>query len=145
MRQRFQHVLLPVDFTHKNRLALEIALEQAVDNRSKVTLLHVIETIDTGDDDADSELRQFYERLERRARSELDSLAQMFVQASLAVEQKVRYGRRAQEIAEFAAAHDVDLIVMSSHRIDPEHPMQSLSTVSYQVSMLCTCPILLVK
>ena len=38
-----------------------------------------------------------------------------------------------------------DLIVMSSHRVDLEAAVQSIGTLSYQVSILCDCPVLLVK
>jgi hypothetical protein len=39
----------------------------------------------------------------------------------------------------------VDLIVVSSHKIDPHAAVASLGTLSYQVSILCDCPVLLVK
>lgn len=145
MRPRFQHILVPVDFTPKNQAALEIAFEQALHNESRVTLLHVIETIDTGDDESDDELKKFYERLQQRAWSELDSMAQRFAGTNIPVDQKVRLGRRPYEIVAFAGEQGVDLIVMSSHTVDPQQPIQSLSTVSYQVSVLCDCAVLLVK
>ena len=145
MRPRFQHILVPVDFTPKNQPALEIAFEQALHNESRVTLLHVIEIIDTGEGEVDDELKEFYERLQQRAWTELDAMAQRFAETSIAVDQKVRMGRRPYEVVKFANEHDVDLIVMSSHTVDPERPVQSLGTVSYQVSVLCSCPVMLVK
>lgn len=142
MIPRFSHILVPLDFTPKNRAALEIALEIAVDNRARVTLLHVIEVIENlGDND----LADFYQRLQTRADSELESRAQPFSDAALDVEQKVRYGKRAEEIVTYAADRDVDLIIMSSHAIDPEQPAAGWATLSYQVSVLCQCPVLLVK
>ena len=85
MRPRFQHILLPVDFTQKNHAALEIAFELAVANETRVTLLHVIETIETSDE-PDDELRDFYARLEQRAASELESMLQRFAGTKVKVE-----------------------------------------------------------
>ncbi len=41
----FQHVLVPVDFTEKNRRALEIAINLAQIGAGTVSMLHVIELI----------------------------------------------------------------------------------------------------
>ncbi len=145
MIQRFKHLLVPLDFTAKNKPALEIAFEIAVREPASVTLLHIIETIHDDSTQPDDELKAFYERLETRATSELDTLARRFAEAEVRVSQRVRFGARAVEIVRFAAEHNIDLIVMSSHSIDRTHPSTSLATVSYQVSVLCQCPILLVK
>lgn len=142
MRPRFEHLLVPVDFTAKNRAAVDIAFELAVQNKARTTLLHVIETIEYVPDE---ETAEFYRKLEERADGELDLISQRFETAHVNVACKIRYGKRAQEIVRYELDHDVDLIVMSSHRIDSEHPVQSLGTLSYQVAMLCQCPVLLVK
>lgn len=141
MPQRFQHILVPVDFTEKNEPALQIALDVALQNKSRVTLLHVIETIGENDE----EIERFYERLQERAEASLTSLSQAFEAARVAVEWKTRLGRRAPEIVQYAMQHDVDLIILSSHPIDEQAPVKSLSTVSYQVSLLSPCSVLLVK
>jgi len=44
-----------------------------------------------------------------------------------------------------AVDRKVDLVVVSSHKVDPAATVQSLGTLSYQVSILCECPVLLVK
>lgn len=143
MLPRFKHLLVPLDFTEKNRAALDVAFEIAAQNKARVTLLHVIETIQGAEED--DELRAFFDRLRKRAEAELESSAQQFEAAGLSVDRKIRYGNRSSEIAHDAADRQADLIVMSSHVIDPARPVQSLGTVSYQVSVLCRCPILLIK
>jgi len=142
MTPRFQHILIPVDFTEKNLPALEIAVDVAVVNHARVTLLHVIETIDV---EPDAEMEQFYAKLKARADSELERLSQHFVAAGLAVDRKIRFGKRLPEIVTDAIERKVDLIVMSSHKPDLQKPMQTWSTLSYQVSVVCPCPVLLVK
>lgn len=143
MLPRFNHLMVPLDFTEKNQAALDIAFEIAVLNHSRITLLHVVEKIEDADSDEDIQL--FYERLSARARDELELRAQPFAAAKLQVDFKTRIGKRAIEICEDAKAREVDLIVMSSHPIDPHNLAQSVGTLSYQVSLLCSSAILLVK
>ena len=142
MLPRFQHILVPVDFTEKNMPALDVAFELAVANRARVTLLHVIETMDV---ESDAELEQFYKCLQTRADSELERIAQRFVGGNIAVDRKIRFGKRLNEIVRDSVDRKADLIVMSSHRPDLQKPAQTWATLSYQVSVLCPCPVLLVK
>jgi nucleotide-binding universal stress UspA family protein len=143
MLPRFKHILVPLDFTPKNQAALDIAFEIAEVNAARVTLLHVIERFEeTAEDD---ETEEFYRRLEQRADAELELRSQRFAEAGLPTEYKLRTGKRAAEIIQFAQQRDVDLIVLSSHRIDPAEPVRSLATLSYQVSILSGCPVMLVK
>jgi universal stress protein A len=143
MLPRFGHLLVPLDFTAKNQAALDIAFEIAEVNAARVTLLHVIERIDEAAED--EETSAFYERLRQRADAELESRSQRFLEAGLATEYKLRWGKRAEEIVRFVGERDVDLIVVSSHVIDATQPAKSLATLSYQVSILAPCPVLLVK
>lgn len=144
MLPRFEHILVPVDFTGKNRAALEIAFEMAQQNQARTSLLHVVEQIDVvpdGDDDLD----HFYEQLVQRADTDLEAMTQRFSGSGLEVEHKVWVGKRVREIIRFVEQHHVDLVVLSSHPIDPDRPGPSMATVSYQVSLFCRCPVLMVK
>ncbi len=142
MLPRFQHILVPLDFTAKNQAALDIAFELASQNRASVTLLHVIETIENL---SDEELQSFYARITSRAETELEARAQRFAAAGIRVDRKILYGKRLAEIVRDVRERTVDLIVMSSHKVDPAAAASSLGTLSYQVSILCDCPVLLVK
>ncbi|MBD3676372.1 MAG: universal stress protein [Planctomycetaceae bacterium] len=142
MLARFQHLLVPLDFTNKNQPALEIAFEIAVQNQARVTLLHVIETLSELED---RELTAFYDRLAERANRELESFAQRFQEAKLPVDWKVRYGKRLTEIVDDIEERAIDLLVMSSHKVSREEPLKGLGSLSYQVSLLCECPVLMVK
>jgi len=145
MLSRFHHILIPLDATAKNASALDIAFELAVQNRAVVSLLHVVQAIDAGSEPPDEETMDFYDQIRLRAESEMEHMSQRFVDADLKCEVKVRVGDRLREIIEFANHHRVDLIVMTSHRIDPNHLAETWGTLSYKVSVLCECPILLVK
>ena len=145
MIPRFQNILVPVDFTKKNWAALDVAFETAVHNKAAVTLLHVIEAIDGGDFEEDPDIHEFYGRLKERAKRELDTMGQRFVEARVDTQLKIRIGKRVAEIINYSADHSSDLIVMSSHRLADRNPAASVVTLSYQVSLLCECPVLLVK
>jgi nucleotide-binding universal stress UspA family protein len=142
MIPRFHHLLIPLDFTEKNLAALNIAFDLAVMNHARVTMLHVIEEI-RGDQDA--EIVQLYDRFRHRAETELETLSQRFEEAGILVGRKVRIGKPLKEIVTDSIEHGIDLIVMSSHKPDLTKPLETFSTLSYQVSVLCPCPVLLVK
>ena len=145
MIPRFKHLLVPVDLTPRNKQALEIAFEMAVENKARVSLLHVTEKIELADEQPDVETAAFYERLRIRYMTELESMSQRFSDVGIDVETKVLLGKPLQDIVEFSRTHDVDLIIMSSHPIEPDNPLRSWGTLSYKVSVACSCPILLVK
>jgi universal stress protein A len=145
MLPRFHHILVPLDLTAKNNAAVEIAFELAVQNKASISLLHVVQVIDSDVGPPDEETTEFYDRVRQRTESELEHLSQRFLEADLPCEVKVRIGDRLQDIVDFANQHRVDLIVMSSHRIDPSRLAETWGTLSYKVSVICDCPILLVK
>lgn len=139
----FKHILMPLDFTDKSDAAVEISREIAGRWESRVTLLHVIETIESMPSD---EVQAFYRSLEQRARTMLTRLQTDFAHQQVAAEIAVTLGNRAEEIVRFAGDHDVDLIVMSSRPVDPETGTpKPWPTVSHKVAVLVPCPILLVR
>jgi universal stress protein A len=138
----FRRILVPLDFTDKNLRALEVARELAQQNRANVALLHVIETVEHIPFD---EMQSFYRKLEDAARERMSFPARMFLERDLVVEPEIVHGNRAEEIVKYAVANQVDLIVLSSHKIGPEHPGQGWGTISYKVAILAQCPVLLVK
>jgi nucleotide-binding universal stress UspA family protein len=90
-------------------------------------------------------LEQFYARLRVRAETELEARSQRFDEAGIAVDCKIRIGQRLPEIVADSIERAADLIVMSSHKPDLSRPQQTWATLSYQVSVLCQCPVLLMK
>ena len=138
----FRHILIPSDLTDRTEAALTMAGKFALPSSSRITLLHVIETIDGR---KSKELKSFYARLERKARAALTSLSRGAARGSPAIETAVVYGRRADQIVDFAAANAVDLIVLVSHRVNPSMVNRDWGSISYKVSILAQCPVLLVK
>ena len=138
----FQRILTPVDLTEKSLQAVELAGELAVQSGAEVILLHVIETIDHVEFD---ELKPFYQRLEISARSGLQEFADKLASNNAQVSHALLYGHRTQEIINYAMENAIDLIVIASHRIDPDRPGHDWSSISYAVAILSPCPVLLVK
>jgi universal stress protein A len=136
----FRHILVPTDLTARTDKALQLAARLMVSDASRITLVHVIETIDGMRFD---ELKSFYQRLERKARTALTGLARRAPAGH--VDSALVYGKRAEEIVKFAAANDVDLIVLPSHRVKPTGIDRDWGTISYKVGILAQCPVLLVK
>jgi nucleotide-binding universal stress UspA family protein len=138
----FRRILVPVDLTDKSMAAVDLAYEFAAQSAAEVTLLHVIETIEHVQFE---ELKPFYDRLENSARKGLQRFSERFVSSNLKLNQAIVYGHRTREIVEHATENRVDLIIMASHRIDPERPGHDWSSMSYAVAILSPCPVLLVK
>ena len=138
----FHRILVPTDLTGKSMAAVDLAYEFATQSRAEVILLHVIETIEHVQFE---ELKPFYERLENSAQRGLEEFSERFVANKLKVDQVVIYGHRTKEIVDFAVQNRMDLIIMASHRIDPDRPGHDWSSISYAVAILSPCPVLLVK
>jgi nucleotide-binding universal stress UspA family protein len=138
----FQKILVPVDLTDVHQPALDIAARLAQESAGEVTLLHVIEVIAevwAGED------REFYDRLEQKARDHLARLGQYLGERTVPRREEVVFGSRAPDIVRYAVEAGIDLIVLKSHRIDLQNPSAGWGTVSYKVGILAQCPILLVK
>jgi nucleotide-binding universal stress UspA family protein len=143
VQSSFDHILVPVDFTEKNAAAITVAKRLAVQSSARVSLLHVIESLeDAGDDE---EIQKFMERMEARSSDHLQRLLEQFADCDLEVTPATMINHRSQGIVLYAVENAVDLIVMGSHPIDPSAIRDSWATISYQVSLLCPCSILLIK
>jgi nucleotide-binding universal stress UspA family protein len=138
----FRHILVPTDLTERTGKALALAGRLISRETTRVTIVHVIETIEGLPFE---ELRPFYERMERNARTTMNALVKRAPKELATAAHALAYGRRAEEIVRFAAAHEVDLIVLASHRVNPSMVDRDWGTISYKVGILAQCPVLLVK
>jgi nucleotide-binding universal stress UspA family protein len=135
----FQRILVPVDFTRKNRRALRLAVDMARSGGT-ITLLHVIERIELV---PDAELGGFYRRLEGLARRRMAAMTDALARKGCDVRRRILRGHRVEEIVKSAA--DMDLVLLASHRLGPRRLSRGWDTLSYRVAILAPCPVLLVK
>lgn len=141
----FKKILVPVDFTEKNEAALVSATEivgRGNGEESEVTLLHVIETIEHIEFD---EMSDFYRGLETRAAARLFTLEERLQKEGVRVRHDILYGKRTETIVRYAEEHGTDLVILSSHKVDRDHPALGWGTISYRVAIVVRCPVLLVK
>jgi len=138
----FKKILLPLDLTEKHQAALETAAELAHQNQGEVFLLHVVEVIPglTGEEE-----RGFYQRLEQAARSHLGRLASTISRKKVPVRTNVVVGQRVPDTLRYAMEKGVDLIVLTSPPFQPEHPGAGLSSMAWKISVVASCPVLMVK
>lgn len=136
----YQRVLVPVDFRDRDIRAVGVASELVETSDGELTLLHVIETLEDADFE---EMAEFYQRLEDKARANMSELVTATGVSDPRCE--IRYGKRAREIVEFANQEMCDLIVLSSHGVERQSPLQAWATVSYSVALLSPCSVLLIK
>jgi universal stress protein A len=138
----FGNILVPVDLTDRHQRALDIAANLARQNGGRVTLLHVIELIAGLPME---EEKTFYQRLERKARAFLDRLRGPLEEQKVPFEAQILFGDRVQEVIRHATQTGTSLIVLTSRRVDPANPGAGWGTLSFKLSLLSQCPILLVK
>lgn len=139
---RFPHILVPIDFTPKNREALDTARELAVANGARVTLLHIVQSISVSEDEP---LAAFYQSLKTEANRRLETYAAPLREVGIDVRPQVLVGEPARAIVTEASVAGVSLIVLSSHALGDAENEGNWATVSYQVSVFCRCAVLLVK
>jgi nucleotide-binding universal stress UspA family protein len=139
----FQHILVPTDFTEKSLHAARIARQLArLQEEAKITLLHIIETIDDAEYD---EFADFYEKLRKRAVRKMQKLVESLGPEASEAQTAIVFAKRVPGIIHFVAENQVDLIVLGSHKIIPEEIPEGLGTISYKVGILSPCPVLMVK
>jgi len=68
------------------------------------------------------DMKDFYQRLEDKARKAMVDLAAPLTVTGKTVDQQITYGNRAREIVGYADQQGTDLIVLSSRQLDPEQP-----------------------
>src|SRR6266511_2084910 len=77
--------------------------------------------------------------IERAARDHLATLGRYIEERQVSRREEVIFGDRAHEIVRYAMERSVDLIVLSSHRIDLQNPGAGWGTMSYKVGILSQC------
>ncbi|MCU0572754.1 MAG: universal stress protein [Syntrophobacteraceae bacterium] len=138
----FKHILVPTDLTDRSTHALEVAVGIASLGECRVTLLHVIETIE---DSESEQFEDFYRKLERRAERIMDRMSQQFRSETFTILTEITFGKRVREIVHFAHDREIDLIILTSHAVSAEGSTQGWGTISYKVGILSHCPVMLVK
>jgi nucleotide-binding universal stress UspA family protein len=138
----FRKILLPLDLTDKHQSALKIAEEMAVQSGGEIVLLHVIEALAGWPDE---EIQEFYSRIEQKAQEHLHKYGQQLQDKNIRWHAKVITGSRVRAVVDYAVEGQADLILLSSPKFDPSTPSEGWASLSWKISILAPCPVLLVK
>jgi nucleotide-binding universal stress UspA family protein len=90
-------------------------------------------------------MADFYRGLEARAAAKLFKMEEKLQASGVHARHEVVYGKRAETIVRYAEEHETDLMILSSHKVDRDHPALGLGTISYKIAIVARCPVLLVK
>lgn len=138
----FKHIMVPTDLTERSLTALDVAVKMAIHDSSLVTLLHVVETIE---DEGSEDFTNFYGKLGKRAAKLMDKIIGGYQNERISITPEITYGKRVREIVRYARDKQIDLIILSSHKVDAIDSVQGWGTISYKVGILAHCPVMLVK
>ena len=138
----FRQILVPTDFSKKHINPLAMATSLAKNYKSTIHLVHVIEIIPNT---TFAEYENFYDNLEKKAQQQMSILISDDQGKSVQILPHIRYGNRVEEILKFVKEHEIDLIIMNSHKVEFENPIHSWGTISYKVALLSERPVMLVK
>jgi nucleotide-binding universal stress UspA family protein len=133
------HMLTPTDFSEHAKQAVTSAFELAQTFGAKLSLLHVIEVPAYA-----IEVSLPLEELERDARHELVFLLPEAEAAHVDVTRLIELGVPYQRILETAAAEQVDLIVIATHRRTGLTHLV-MGSVAERVVRLAPCPVLTIR
>ena len=138
----FKNILVPTDLSAKGIKALDIAFDMANEEGSVITLLHVIEKIEDSEGD---EFKAFYDKLASKARLKMQKMIIQHAAKGLKIDTEIIFGNRVGEIVNFAQKHEIDLIILGSHKLTKVDAVEGWATISYKVGILAPCPVMLVK
>lgn len=138
----FRKILLPLDLDPKHHRAVDTAIALAKHADGEVTLLHVIESIEGLEAEED---KDFYEQLEAASRDVLKKFHEQLEHAGVRAHWEICYGKHSAEILRHIGEHEIDLIVLTSPRYDPDHPQAAAASLSWKLGVVSPCTVLLIK
>ncbi|GEM_PF-687713 len=104
----FERVLVVTDGEATGRAAVDAGIDLAAAHDATVDALYVVDTTEHWD--------MVVERRERAGEAAVEDAAALGERAGVDIEKWFRYGTAHKEALDFAAGHDVDLIVVGSAR-----------------------------
>jgi universal stress protein A len=148
MTSQFRRILVPIDFSASSNAALALAKRMATTSGASLHLLHVLEDRFN----AAAYATDFYavppagltdswlEGAQGLLDTQLTPNEQVFFRST----HEVKFGSPARDIARYAAANDIDLIVMGTHGRGGVHHLL-MGSVAERVVRAAPCPVLTVR
>jgi nucleotide-binding universal stress UspA family protein len=144
MKGRFMYrkILLPLDLADDHQRVIATACELARPAKAEILLLHVVQTIPGLPMDTEHD---FYGELESSSQKFLDKVSKMITDQEIKTSLRILKGNRGEQVLDYAAENQVDLIMMRSPRINPESARSGVGSLSWKMGLLAPCDVLLVR
>jgi nucleotide-binding universal stress UspA family protein len=114
---QFRKILVPIDFSECSRLGLGYALGFAEDFGARLVLFHsvFVPAYVLGDEYTAREVPDLIATQQDYAKDEMEKLRQSVSRKGREVESEVAFGPPVEQITDYAANEEVDLIITSTH------------------------------
>jgi len=144
--QPFKKILVPVDFSKASRDMIRAAQGIAERNGASITLLHVVESYyqPPGMDLGNLSMPDVVEELKKQRRKHLNTLAQEMQSDQNPIFAEIASGAPHRQIAHYAEANGMDLIVMNTYgHSGLSHLI--LGSVAERTIRMAPCPVWTVR
>jgi nucleotide-binding universal stress UspA family protein len=141
-----KNILFPTDFSEQSEAAIPFVEEWSSRFDAAVHLLHILDTglMLSEYSWADYAPRELEEQREKHVREELKTLSDRLSLGSIGCRVELRHGVAYEEIARYADAESIDLIIMATHgRTGLSHLL--VGSTAERVVRIANCPVLTVR
>jgi nucleotide-binding universal stress UspA family protein len=133
----FDRILIPTDGTPSSDCAVENGLELAAKHDASVHALYVVET-----DSSMGHYDPFVERRESDGEEAVEAIEARAAEYGVPVTKVFRYGKPHEEILDYAADHEIDLIMMGTHGRSGFDRLVSAGSVAERVVRKADVPVM---
>ena len=142
---KITHILHPTDFSEGSEAAMDYVHTLAKQYNAQVTMMFVVDELDKakGWYVPHTSLNEFYKEMEENAKKKLEHCCYESLRDMPDVKRVIVKGTPDVEIAKYAEANGVDLIIMSTYH---KSGMDNIfSSVTEKVLRRASCPVLVIK
>lgn len=140
----FKKILVAIDGSDMSNKAVEIALNMALEQKSKITFIHVGKLLAIPDGMILDSIDELYESIRKNGQELLKRGKWLADSNVIDVETIYAEGDPASEIIKVAKEGMYQLIVLGSRGLGSFKELM-LGSVSHRVSQIAPCPVLIVK
>jgi nucleotide-binding universal stress UspA family protein len=146
MELDIKKILVPIDFSDYSKSSLNYAVNFVKCFKADIIIVYVIEPISYPPDFSMGQIAipSVDLELDKRAKDELDKLAENFIPKDISVKKLIKMGKPFAEIVNAAEEEDVDLIIISTHgHTGVEHIL--FGSTAEKVVRKAPCPVLTLR
>ncbi len=149
--KRIDKILLATDFSKGSRKALEIARKIAIEDKSTIVILHVVDErevqaiIEAANwmlEESKNLEEAFFERIEKEAKTEISSLLRLLENNGIPTRVLIEKGHPVEKICEIAEREKVDLVAVG---YSGKHSRSTFGSTAERVVRDCSVSVLVAK